>query len=72
MPDPHANGAEDYADSLLAKSRTRLAIAKTRIDRAQAELDSAENEWREAYKALNRLEDRHLQSARHTQPEEGR
>lgn len=72
MPDPYANGAEDYADSLmqtvdddkaevtwmaLAKARTRLAIAKTRIDRAQAELSSAENEWRDAYKVLNRLED---------------
>jgi hypothetical protein len=41
----------------LSVARTRLATAKAAIYRAKAELSLAEDEWREAYRDLSRLED---------------
>jgi hypothetical protein len=44
-------------ENSLAIARMRLRTAKDRLDRAQAELSQADDEWREAYRSLNRIED---------------
>lgn len=44
-------------DELRSAAHSRLSAAKRRIDELSEELEKAKDEWRQAYRESNRLDD---------------